>query len=201
LINCPLTATPKIVKAKEAQAELVTPDVLLTPGAGSDRDQATLVAIDELLPGRVHRVDFPYRIAGRKFPDKEPVLLQALVDAATSMAKVPLVLGGRSMGGRMCSIAAARGLTAARALVLICYPLHPPEKPDRLRTEHFPDINIPCLFISGTKDPFGTQDEFLRETAAIAGPVEHVWIDGADHSLRRKDQQIAEIAVDWLSQH
>ncbi len=173
-------------------------DILLTPGAGSDRDQATLVAIDALLPGRVNRVDFPYRIAGRKIPDKAPVLLEALVQAATSMADTPLILGGRSMGGRMCSMAAAQGIIRTRALVLICYPLHPPGKPDRLRTEHFPDITVPCLFISGTKDTFGSPDELTAATSLIAGPVEHVWMDGSDHSLRRKDAQIAQIAVDWL---
>jgi uncharacterized protein len=175
-------------------------DVLLTPGAGSNKDQATLVAIDHLLPGRVHRMDFPYRIAGRKFPDKEPVLLQALVDAVPLMGAVPLVLGGRSMGGRMCSIAAARQLILVRALVLICYPLHPPGKPDSLRTEHFPQLTMPCLFISGTKDQFGSPEELQRETAAIPGPVEHVWIDGADHSLRRKDQHVAEVAAAWISE-
>jgi uncharacterized protein len=176
-----------------------TADVLLTPGAGSGRDQATLVAIDQLLPGRVNRVDFPYRIAGRKIPDKQPVLLDALVVAASGMADAALVLGGRSMGGRMCSIAAAEGLVRTRALVLICYPLHPPGKPDRLRTEHFPAISVPCLFISGTKDQFGTPDELTAATQHIPGPVEHVWIEGADHSLRRKDQQIAEIAAAWIA--
>lgn len=174
-------------------------DVLLTPGAGSGRDQATLVAIDESMPGRVNRVDFPYRIAGRKIPDTQPVLLDALVVAASGMADVPLVLGGRSMGGRMCSIAAAHGLVRTRALVLICYPLHPPGKPDRLRTEHFRDINVRCLFVSGTKDQFGTPDELAAATQQIPGHVEHVWLDGADHSLRRKDQQIAEIVTAWIA--
>jgi uncharacterized protein len=176
------------------------PDVLLTPGAGSNKDQATLVSIESLLPGRVHRMDFPYRIAGRKFPDKEPVLLQALVDALPVMAPDALILGGRSMGGRMCSIAAARALLPVRALVLICYPLHPPGKPDRLRTEHFPDLTMPCLFVSGTKDQFGSPEELMRETAVIPGAVEHHWIEGSDHSLRRKDQLIAELVADWITQ-
>ncbi len=173
-------------------------DVLLTPGAGSNKDQATLVAMEALLPDRVHLMDFPYRIAGRRFPDKEPVLLQALVDAVPTLASGPLILGGRSMGGRMCSIAAARQMLPVRALVLICYPLHPPGKPDRLRTEHFPDLTMPCLFISGTKDQFGTPDELTLATAAIPGEVTHVWMDGADHSLRKRDQLIAETAVNWL---
>jgi uncharacterized protein len=176
------------------------PDVLLTPGAGSNKDQATLLLIESLLPGRVHRIDFPYRIAGRKFPDKEPVLLRALVDALPPMSSDALILGGRSMGGRMCSMAAARALLPVRALVLICYPLHPPGKPDRLRTEHFADLAMPCLFVSGTKDQFGSPDELLRETAVIPGPVEHHWVEGSDHSLRRKDQLIAELVADWITQ-
>jgi uncharacterized protein len=173
------------------------PNVLLAPGAGSNRDQESLVLIDEALPGRVRRMDFGYRTEGRKFPDREPLLLQNIVDEAASLHR-PLVLGGRSMGGRMCSIAAARGLVDAQALVLICYPLHPPGKPDRLRTDHFPGINIPCLFLSGTKDAFGTPDELTTATAAIPGRVDHVWIDGADHSLRRQDARIAQVVKDWI---
>ena len=72
-----------------------------------------------------------------------------------------VALGGRSFGGRMCSMAVAEGLPAA-ALVLIAYPLHPPGRADRLRVEHFPQISVPCLFVSGTRDPFGTPDEFAR---------------------------------------
>jgi uncharacterized protein len=182
--------------------------LLLAPGAGSNRDQATLVAVEQrcadLTPSiAVDRMDFLYRIAGKKLPDKAPVLVQAVVEAATELARrarVPqdrIVLGGRSMGGRMCSMAVAEGLPAA-ALVLICYPLHPPGKPDRLRTGHLPNINIPCLFVSGTKDQFGTPDELTAATSLIDAPVTHVWIDGADHSLRRKDDLIAQTVVDWL---
>ena len=67
------------------------------------------------------------------------------------------------MGGRMCSMAAADVLPAA-ALVLISYPLHPPGRPDTLRTEHLPSLSVPCLFVSGTRDPFGAPDEL---TAAV----------------------------------
>jgi uncharacterized protein len=173
--------------------------VLLTPGAGSTREQQTLAAIDALMPGRVTRIDFPYRLAGKKLPDKAPVLIQAIVDAANGLgAQNQLVLGGRSMGGRMCSMAVAEGLVRATALVLICYPLHPPKKPDRKRTEHFANITVPCLFVSGTKDAFGSPDELLEATALIAGPVTHVWIERADHSLKGHDQFIAEKVVEWL---
>ena len=174
--------------------------VLLTPGAGTDRDHPSLVTVADAIVSAtadsVVRMDFPYRKAGRKVPDKAPVLVQAVRDEAAKLTP-PLVLGGRSMGGRMCSMAVAEGL-AARALVLICYPLHPPGRPDKLRVEHFPRIAVPCLFVSGERDAFGTPDELTEHSAAIAGPVTHVWIEGADHSLRKRDGVVAAAVVEWL---
>jgi hypothetical protein len=101
------------------------------------------------------------------------------------------------MGGRMCSMAAAEGLEVA-ALVLISYPLHPAGKPDRLRTAHFPALDVPCLFVSGRRDALGTPDEIEHQTAAIPGPVTLVFVDG-DHSLRRRDAEVADLVADWLS--
>ncbi len=101
------------------------------------------------------------------------------------------------MGGRMCSMASAEGLAVA-GLVLISYPLHPASKPDRLRTAHFPDLHVPCLFVSGRRDALGAPEEIERETAAIPGPVTLVFLDG-DHSLRRRDAEVADIVVDWLT--
>ena len=84
-------------------------------------------------------------------------------------------------------------------LVLICYPLHPPAKPENLRVEHLPDIAVPCLFISGTRDPFATPDELTTWTATIPAPVEHVWIDGGRHDLKGADADIAEAVAGFLS--
>ena len=92
------------------------------------------------------------------------------------------------MGGRMCSMAVAEGLPAA-GLVLISYPLHPPGRPDRLRVEHLPALTVPCLFVSGTRDPFGTPAELEAATAAIPGPVTHVWIEGAGHEVKGHDRR------------
>ncbi len=94
-------------------------------------------------------------------------------------------------------MAAAEGLSVA-ALVLISYPLHPAGAPERLRTGHFPDLSMPCLFVSGRRDALGAPDEIERETAAIPGPVTLVFVDG-DHSLRRRDAEVAEIVTDWLT--
>lgn len=180
--------------------------VLLAPGASAGRDQPALVAIDDALqPVPVERIDFPYRKAGRRSPDRAPVLVQAVRDEAAALAKrtglAPdrLVLGGRSMGGRMCSVAVAEGLPAF-ALVLVSYPLHPPGRPERLRTEHFPSLDLPCLFVSGTRDTFGTPDELEAATAAIPGPVTHAWIEGGDHGLRRKDAAVAQIVRDFVAE-
>jgi uncharacterized protein len=181
--------------------------LLLTPGAGAGRDQSALVAMDEAVTALgvlVERVDFPYRLAGRRAPDKPPVLVATVGDAAAKLANAvgtttsAVALGGRSMGGRMCSMAVAEGLPAA-ALVLVSYPLHPPGRPDKPRTEHLSQLNVPCLFVSGTRDAFGTPDELEVATASIPGEVTHHWIDGGDHGLRRRDGEVAEVVVAWLA--
>jgi hypothetical protein len=149
-------------------------------------------------------MDFPYRKAGRRAPDKAPVLVSAVRQEAAALAgrlpkRAGLVLGGRSMGGRMCSIAAAEGGLPAVGLVLISYPLHPPGRPDRRRTEHFPELRMPCLFVSGTRDTFGTPAELEAATAAIAGPVTHEWVEGKDHGMRGTERSVAERVVEWLT--
>ena len=102
------------------------------------------------------------------------------------------------MGGRMCSMAVADNLAGA-GLVLISYPLHPPGRPDRQRVEHLSALNVPCLFVSGTRDAFATPSELEAATAAIPGPVTHIWIEGGDHSLRRADESVVAATVSWLA--
>ena len=178
--------------------------LLLFPGAGSSASSPSLVAIEHAVAPRLCvRADFPYRKAGRKAPDRPPVLLQAVRDeAAPLLARgESLLLGGRSMGGRICSMAVADvdDPLPAAGLVLISYPLHPPGRPDTLRVEHLPRITVPCLFVSGTKDAFGTPDELTKWTATIPGPVTHVWIDGKGHDLKGADDRIALAVSDWLA--
>jgi uncharacterized protein len=178
--------------------------LLLFPGAGSASTHPSLVAIEgAVAPMRCVRADFPYRLAGRKAPDRAPVLLEAVRDHAAPLLrrKGGLVLGGRSMGGRMCSMVVGDETDPllAKGLVLICYPLHPPGKPDRLRVEHFPRLTVPCVFISGTKDTFGTPDELMHWTATIPGPVTHHWMEGKGHDLKGCDQRIAELVAEWVS--
>jgi predicted alpha/beta-hydrolase family hydrolase len=176
--------------------------LILAPGASADRSQPALLAIDRAATAAgfiVERMDFPYRQAGRRAPDRAPVLVQAVVDEAQRLAPRvgAVVLGGRSMGGRMCSLAVAEG-TPAAGLVLISYPLHPPGRPDRLRSEHFPRLGVPCLFVSGTRDAFGSPDELEDATRAIRGPVTCHWLDGKAHGLRGADEEVASVVVGWL---
>ena len=179
--------------------------MLLFPGAGSGRDQRSLVLLEETLaPLPVARADFYYRREGRRAPDRAPKLLACVLEEAAALAErtrvdpAHIVLGGRSMGGRICSMAVADGLPAA-GLVLIAYPLHPPGRPEKLRIEHLPQLDVPCLFISGTRDAFGKPDELEAHTKAIPGPVTHVWIDKVGHELKNADDRIAEAVQEWLT--
>jgi predicted alpha/beta-hydrolase family hydrolase len=176
--------------------------LLLFPGAGSSSSNPCLVAIEQAVaPLPCVRADFPYRLAGRRAPDRPPVLLQTVRDAAAAMPAGGLVLGGRSMGGRMCSMVVGDGTDPLPAvgLVLISYPLHPPGRPDRLRVEHLVRLSVPCLFVQGTKDPFGTPDELTEWTATIPGAVTHEWIDGKGHDLKGADARVAGLVAEWIA--
>lgn len=176
--------------------------LLLFPGAGSSSDHPSLVAVEHAVaPRRCVRADFPYRRAGRRAPDRAPVLVDAVVEAAAAI-EGPLVLGGRSMGGRMCSIAVAEGrVPNAVGLVLVSYPLHPPRAPDRLRVEHLVRLEVPCLFVHGTRDAFGSPDELRRWASTVPGEVTHAWIDGRGHDLGGADARIVTAVTAWLDGH
>ena len=181
--------------------------VVLFPGAGASRDQSTLVAIERALaPIQCVRADFPYRTAGRRAPDRPPVLLRAVRDEAAAVVAAGerperVVLGGRSMGGRMCSMAVgdADDPLPAAGLVLISYPLHPPGKPDTLRVEHLGRLTVPCLLVHGTRDPFGSPDELQRWTATIPGPVVHHWVEGGRHDLRGADAEVSAVVREFVT--
>jgi predicted alpha/beta-hydrolase family hydrolase len=144
--------------------------VLLAHGAGSDRSAPALVAVADALEAKgipSLRFDFPYRRAGRKAPDRPPVLLAAVREAAaelswqTGLPPERLVLGGRSMGGRYCSLAVgdADDPLPALGLLLLGYPLHPAGKPDNLRVEHLARLKVPVLFVSGDRDALAGRAE------------------------------------------
>ena len=181
--------------------------MLLTPGAGGSSEHATLQAIEQAVaPLPVRRHDFEYRRLGKKAPPRAPKLIAELRQDLPGIAEElgttteRMVIGGRSMGGRICSMAAAEGLPVA-GLVLLSYPLHPPGKPETLRVEHLPDLQMPCLFISGDNDPFGTPDEFAEHLSGIPGPVTSVFLDGGRHDPKNKAQvaQIVDTVAAWVA--
>ena len=169
--------------------------VLLAHGAGADKDAPALVVLAEALRDAgipSLRFNFPYRAAGRKAPDRQPVLQACLRDAAadlarrTKLAPERIIVGGRSMGGRTASmcVADADDPLPALGLLLLAYPLHPPGKPEQLRIEHLPAVTVPTLFISGTRDAFGTEAELQRAAKRVAGPVQMHFLDTADHGYK-----------------
>ena len=193
--------------------------VLLAHGAGSDMNAPALVVVAEALAGAgvpSLRFDFPYRQSGRKAPDRAPVLESAVREAADVLARrvsVPLdrvILGGRSMGGRMCSLVVADTADPhpALGLVFLGYPLHPPGKPNQLRVEHFSRVHVPTLFVSGTRDAFGTPTELRRGARRVKGSVTFTWLESADHGFRTTKasgistdqvlERVASSVVEWI---
>jgi predicted alpha/beta-hydrolase family hydrolase len=160
-----------------------------------------------LAPLPAARIDFPYRKAGKSFPDKAPVLVQCVKDEVRAFAESlgvttnELVIGGRSMGGRMCSMAVADEVDPLEVagLVLVSYPLHPPKKPDNLRIQHLPQLRTQTLCISGTRDDFGTPEELTSAFTVSPANVQWQWIENARHELARKDEVVAAIAAQWIS--
>jgi predicted alpha/beta-hydrolase family hydrolase len=178
--------------------------LLLFHGAGGNRDHRLFVRLEAELPLPVRRINFAYRDLGpRRPPPRADKLVDEVVAAAEDLASeldVPtrrIVLGGRSMGGRVASLAVAGGLPA-RALLLLSYPLHPPGKPERTRTEHFPDIGSRCLFVAGDRDPFGSPDEVEAGIEAIPGKVETVWLPGDGHDPKKNDDLLVGSVARWL---
>lgn len=179
--------------------------LVLFPGAGSNREHSSLRTIESrVAPLPVARIDFPYRRAGRRAPDRAPVLLDCVVNEVKAFAAEvgcrtsSLVIGGRSMGGRMCSTAAADGLVV-KGLVLVSYPLHPPAKPENLRVEHLPRIAVPTLFVHGTNDPFGSPAELRRHVRKVKGNVTLHVVERGRHDLKGSDELIADVVADWMA--
>jgi uncharacterized protein len=193
--------------------------VLLAHGAGSDMHAATLERVaDALAAAKIPslRFNYPYRDSGRKSPDRAAVLDATTREAAAELARVTklpperLVLGGRSMGGRYCSLIVGADEDPVRALglLLLGYPLHAPGKPDQPRVEHFPRITVPCLFASGTRDSLAGQDALTAAVKAIKGPVAMHWLESADHGYRPKKvsgrttddvaAEVADVSAEWV---
>jgi|SRR5579862_2343864 len=186
-------------------------------GAGEEHPWIVRVARDLAAHGvRVVTFNFPYRAEGRKLPDKPPVLEAAFqaawnevvaADRKSGRADAPYFAGGKSMGARIASQAAARRLLspAPAGLVFFGYPLHPPGKPGQRRDAHLPDIVAPMLFLHGTRDPFGSPDEMRELTLGASARAKRATlevIDGGDHSLiapKSKDPKSLERAITFAA--
>src|ERR1700744_4223480 len=177
---------------------------VLTHGAGGSRESILLQEICDEWARRgwiAVRYNLPYR---RRRPTGPPSGSAAtdragIVEAITlrrSLNDGPLIAGGSSYGGRQTSMVIAAGEAQVDLLTLFSYPVHPPGKPERARTEHLPDIRVPTVFTHGTPDPFGTPAEVRDAAAMIAAPTEVVEIAGARHDLRSKSLDVAALAVD-----
>jgi predicted alpha/beta-hydrolase family hydrolase len=185
-------------------------------GAGGNMSDRGMLASANALRGRgigVVRYNFVYSEKKSGRPDRMPKLMEtvaAVVDRVRAeLAPRMLIIGGRSMGGRAASMLAAEGV-AADGLLLLAYPLHPAGAPEKLRVEHLPQIRMPVLFLSGTRDALCTPALMERAVATMTAPVEMHWVDGADHSFHvlkssgRTDgqvmEEIAETSSGWVGE-
>jgi predicted alpha/beta-hydrolase family hydrolase len=199
---------PEAYEAKGVRGTLHRPDapnqdaILLTHGAGSNSDARLLVRLAEAFADRgylVLRYDLPFRqqrAGGSPFPagaarDREGIA-QA-VDAVRAMVRGRVFAGGHSYGGRQSTMAAAERAPLADGLLLLSYPLHPPKRPDQLRTAHFPHLRTPALFVHGTRDPFGTLEELREAVALIPARTDLLPVERAGHDLGRAGELAGEI--------
>ncbi|MGP4057065.1 alpha/beta hydrolase family protein [Mycobacterium sp. 4D054] len=177
--------------------------VALTHGAGGSRESPMLAALCDQWARRgwlAVRYNLPYRRRRPKGPPSGSAAadMAGIVEAVAAvrcLADGPVIAGGHSYGGRLTSMAVADGLEID-VLTLFSYPLHPPGKPERARTEHLPRITVPTVFTHGTADPFGTLDELRPAAALIAARTEIVEVTGARHDLNSKKLDVAALAVD-----
>jgi predicted alpha/beta-hydrolase family hydrolase len=157
------------------------------------------------------RFDFPYMAQGRRSPDPAPVAIASVGAAFEAAGKltpdVPVLAGGKSYGGRMASMAVAEGLPA-QGLAFLGYPLHPPGKPDRARDEHLYGIEVPMLFLRGTRDPFSDETVLEPVLRRLGDRATHRPIEGGGHSFERsrKDDarevgaSLAPIVAAWIAE-
>jgi predicted alpha/beta-hydrolase family hydrolase len=174
--------------------------LILTHGAGSNRNSPLLVAVASALgeSGRfVVRYDLPFR---QERPNGPPRPGDAARDRDGLRAEVLRIreskpgrvwLGGHSYGGRQASMLAAENPRLVDGLLLLSYPSHPPKKPEQLRTAHFPKLKTPAFFVHGSRDPFGTLEELRQAIALIPAETRLIVVEGAGHDLGRDHAAVA----------
>jgi predicted alpha/beta-hydrolase family hydrolase len=186
-------------------------------GAGGNMSDRSMLAVANALRAHgfgVVRFNFLYKEKGSGRPDPMPKLMTtttAVVDRVRAElgSPRPLIIGGRSMGGRAASMLAADGYEAD-GLLLLAYPLHPAGQPEKLRDAHLPRITMPVLCINGTRDPLCTPALMERVLTTVTAPWEMHWLEGADHSFHvlkssgRNDAavlaEVGDVSAKWLAQ-
>lgn len=170
-----------------------TATVVLAHGAGAPQTSDFMVALAEALARRGRHVvtfNFPYTEQHRRLPDRAPTLeacFRDVIDAVRArpaLASRRLLIGGKSMGGRMATHLAAQGVDDLAGVVVLGYPLHPPGKPHQLRAEHLARIRQPLLVVQGSRDAFGTPDELRPVLAPLGAAATIHVVDGGDHSFK-----------------
>ncbi|MDB4994849.1 MAG: putative hydrolase of the alpha/beta-hydrolase fold protein [Myxococcaceae bacterium] len=166
-----------------------SPLLVLAHGAGGDQNHPWMVAWARALGElglHIVTFDFPYTARGKRAPDKSDVLercwVRVLAHVRAASGAAPIFAGGKSMGGRIASQIVAGGENV-RGLVFLGYPLHPPGKPADLRTQHWPKVRVPSLFVQGTRDPFGNPMELAAHIRELGARATVYAVDGGDHSL------------------
>jgi uncharacterized protein len=178
--------------------------IILTHGAGGSRESPLLKKICDEWASRgwvAVRYNLPYRRRRPKGPPSgsaasDQAGVVEAIELARTLSKGPVIAGGHSYGGRMTSMVIAEEAAAVDALTLFSYPLHPPGKPERARTDHLSRITVPTVFTHGTADPFGTIDELRAAAKLIPAPTEIVEVTGARHDLGAKTLDVPMLAVD-----
>ncbi len=189
--------------------------LVLAHGAGAGEAHPFMVACAQALAADgidVVTFNFPYIDAGRRVPDRASVLEGRFREAVAEAQGMPdlgglrLVIGGKSMGGRMATHLAAQGVEALSGVVALGYPLHPPGKPEALRVAHLATIAVPMLVVQGERDAFGSPAELVPHMAAVPGGVRVHVIAGGDHSFSvrgRKPEAVraeyADAITSWLA--
>jgi predicted alpha/beta-hydrolase family hydrolase len=186
--------------------------IILAHGAGQGMNSPFMTYFHKELASRgllSITFNFDYMDAKRRVPDPQPKLQAryrtVVADVLAKYHPKRLIISGKSMGGRVASYIAG-DISQVNGLVFLGYPLHPPGKSDQLRDQHLYELKVPMLFVSGTKDTFAERKLLERVVQKIGTTARLAWIDGGDHSLRRKknDSQSLQIAADaimtWLRQ-
>jgi predicted alpha/beta-hydrolase family hydrolase len=181
--------------------------ILLAHGAGAAMDSPSMTAAARALAGagcRVARFEFDYMAArrteaGRKPPPRAETLNPQYLAAIDALgAEGPLIIGGKSMGGRVASMVADALFETGRIRGLLClgYPFHPPGKPEQLRTGHLAGLKTPTLIVQGTRDEFGTREEVA--TYRLSPHIELLWLEDGDHDLKPRKRVSGFSAADHL---